>query len=45
MAPCFFAKQVSIDSIVEEATAYDLDNLREGLARFHGDNVGVIFRG
>ncbi len=45
MAPHFFAEQVSIDSIAEAKTAYDTGNLREGLARYHGDNVDVAFRG
>ncbi|MYH89737.1 MAG: alpha/beta hydrolase [Gammaproteobacteria bacterium] len=45
MGPHFFAEPVSIRSIAEAKTAYETGTLREGLAKYHGDNVDCAFRG
>lgn len=45
MAPHVFAEQISIDSIEKAKTAYETGTLRDGLARYHGDNVDVAFWG
>ena len=45
MAPHFFTEQVSIDAIAGAKSAFETGNLREGLARYHGDNVDCAFWG
>ena len=45
MAPHFFAEELSIRSIAEAKTAYETGTLRDGLAKYHGDNVDCAFRG
>jgi pimeloyl-ACP methyl ester carboxylesterase len=45
LAPHFFVENVSITSIAAAREAYEHGNLRARLARYHGDNVDVAFRG
>lgn len=45
MAPHVFNEQLCVDSIAAAREAYATGNLRQGLARYHGDNVDVAFRG
>jgi pimeloyl-ACP methyl ester carboxylesterase len=45
MAPHFFVEDISIKSIEAARVAYDTGDLRARLARHHGDNVDVAFRG
>jgi len=43
MAPHFFVEDLSIRSIVAAKQAYEQGDLRERLARHHGDNVDTAF--
>jgi pimeloyl-ACP methyl ester carboxylesterase len=45
MAPHFFVEDISVASIAAAKVAYDTGDLRARLARHHGDNVDVAFRG
>lgn len=45
MAPHFFCEDISVASIAEAKGAYEKTDLRERLARYHGDNVDVAFWG
>jgi len=45
MAPHFFVEDISIRSIAAAKEAYEKGDLRARLARYHGDNVDVAFRG
>lgn len=45
IAPHFFNEEVSVRSIAAAREAYETSDLRERLARYHGDNVDVAFRG
>jgi pimeloyl-ACP methyl ester carboxylesterase len=45
LAPHFFVEDISIKSIAEAKDAYEKGDLRARLARHHGDNVDVAFRG
>jgi len=45
MAPHVFVEDISVSSIAEAKTAYEQGDLRDRLARWHGDNVDVAFRG
>lgn len=45
MAPHFFVEEMGIDSIAKARVAYETTDLRERLARHHGDNVDTAFRG
>lgn len=45
MAPHFFVEDISVESIEAAKAAYDSGDLRTHLARHHGDNVDVTFRG
>ena len=45
MAPHFFVEDISVASIAAAKVAYDKGDLRARLARHHGDNVDVAFRG
>jgi pimeloyl-ACP methyl ester carboxylesterase len=45
MAPHFFCEELSIRSIAAAKEAYETTDLRARLARYHGDNVDVAFRG
>lgn len=45
MAPHVFNEQRAVDSIRKTQAAYESGTLREGLARYHGDNVDVAFWG
>ena len=45
MAPHFFVEDISVESIEAAKAAYDSGDLRAPLARHHGDNVDVTFRG
>lgn len=45
MAPHVFNEQHCVDSIRQAKTAYETGQLREGLSRYHGDNVDVAFWG
>jgi pimeloyl-ACP methyl ester carboxylesterase len=45
LAPHFFVEAISIKSIAAAKDAYDNGDLRARLARYHGDNVDVAFRG
>lgn len=45
IAPHVFVEQITTDSIREAKVAYETTDLREGLARYHGDNVDMAFRG
>lgn len=40
-----FIEQISVDSIEAARIAYDTGDLREKLARYHGENVDCAFRG
>jgi len=44
-APHVFVEDVSVESIAGMRAAYESSDLRAKLARFHGDNVDVAFRG
>lgn len=44
-APHVFVEDLSITSIARAKVAYETTDLRAKLARFHGDNVDVAFRG
>jgi len=44
-APHVFVEDVSIASIAKAREAYEKGDLREKLARYHGDNVDGAFRG
>jgi pimeloyl-ACP methyl ester carboxylesterase len=45
MAPHFFVEDISIKSIAAAKDAYETGDLRARLARHHGHNVDVAFRG
>src|SRR5690606_36275984 len=45
MAPHFFVEDISIKSIAAAKVAYETGDLRVRLARHHGENVDVAFRG
>jgi pimeloyl-ACP methyl ester carboxylesterase len=45
MAPHFFVEDISIRSIAAAQEAYEKGELRSRLARHHGENVDVAFRG
>lgn len=45
LAPHFFAEQLSIRSIAEAKTAFETGTLRDGLAKYHYDNVDCAFWG
>jgi pimeloyl-ACP methyl ester carboxylesterase len=45
MAPHFFVEDISIRSIAAARDAYESGDLRARLARHHGENVDVAFRG
>jgi pimeloyl-ACP methyl ester carboxylesterase len=45
MAPHFFCEDISVRSIADAKEAYEKTDLRERLARYHGDNVDVAFWG
>ena len=45
LAPHFFVEDISIASIAAAKTAYEHGDMRARLARYHGDNVDVAFRG
>ena len=45
MAPHFFVEDISIKSIAEAKLAYEQDDLRARLARYHGENVDTAFWG
>jgi len=45
LAPHVFVEQVAIDSIRQARTAFDEEDLRERLERYHGDNADHAFRG
>jgi pimeloyl-ACP methyl ester carboxylesterase len=45
LAPHFFVEDISITSIAAAKEAYETGDLRSRLARYHGDNVDVAFRG
>ncbi len=45
MAPHFFTEESGLASILAARTAFENDELRERLARFHGDNVDCAFKG
>src|SRR5690606_39788550 len=45
LAPHFFVEDISIRSIAAAKEAYETGDLRARLARHHGDNVDVAFRG
>jgi pimeloyl-ACP methyl ester carboxylesterase len=45
MAPHFFVEDVTLDSIAAAKIAYECGDLRARLARYHGANVDVAFRG
>src|SRR5262245_55997762 len=45
LAPHFFVEDVSVRSIAEAKTAYEQADLRDRLARYHGDNVDNAFWG
>jgi len=45
MAPHFFCEDVSVASIAAARKAWDEGNLREKLARYHGENVDCAFLG
>jgi pimeloyl-ACP methyl ester carboxylesterase len=45
LAPHFFVEDISIKSIAEAKVAYETGDLRARLARHHGGNVDVAFRG
>ncbi|NOY13828.1 MAG: alpha/beta hydrolase [Deltaproteobacteria bacterium] len=45
MAPHVFVEELTLASIRAAGTAYETSNLRERLARYHGDNVDCAFLG
>jgi pimeloyl-ACP methyl ester carboxylesterase len=45
IAPHFFVEDLSIRSIEQARVAYETEDLRERLARYHGANVDCAFRG
>lgn len=45
LAPHVFNEQISVDSIRQAREAFENGQLRDGLARYHGDNVDVAFWG
>ena len=45
LAPHFFVEDISVRSIAEAKAAYEQGDLRERLARYHGDNVDNAFWG
>jgi pimeloyl-ACP methyl ester carboxylesterase len=45
MAPHFFCEDLSVESIAAAKDAYQTTDLRERLARYHGDNVDGAFWG
>jgi len=45
LAPHVLVEQVAIDSIRQARTAFNEEDLRERLERYHGDNVDHAFRG
>jgi pimeloyl-ACP methyl ester carboxylesterase len=45
MAPHFFTEDMAIAAIAETKTAYEQGDLRERLAKHHGDNVDCAFWG
>lgn len=45
MAPHVFAEELSLDSIRQARVAYEEGDLRQRLARYHGDNVDHAFPG
>ncbi len=45
MAPHVFNEDVCVTAIEQARKAYEQGNLRAGLAKYHGDNVDVAFRG
>jgi pimeloyl-ACP methyl ester carboxylesterase len=45
MAPHFFCEDISVRSIADAKAAFEKTDLRERLARYHGDNVDVAFWG
>lgn len=45
MAPHFFCEDISVESIAAAKEAYETTDLRQRLARYHGDNVDVAFWG
>lgn len=45
LAPHFFTEDSGIEAIAEARTTFENSNLRERLARHHGDNVDVAFWG
>ncbi len=44
-APHVFVEDISVASIARMKVAYETRDLRARLARFHGDNVDIAFRG
>ncbi len=45
MAAHIFNEEITVNSIAEAKVAYDTSDLRQGLAKYHGDNVDCAFRG
>ncbi|MEA2977310.1 MAG: hypothetical protein QOF19_2830 [Alphaproteobacteria bacterium] len=45
LAPHFFCEDICVRSIADAKEAYEKTDLRERLARYHGDNVDVAFWG
>jgi pimeloyl-ACP methyl ester carboxylesterase len=45
MAPHFFTEDLGLQAIARAKTAYDSQNLRERLRKYHGANVDCAFRG
>ena len=45
MAPHFFCEDLSVESIAAAKQAYETTDLRQRLARYHGNNVDVAFWG
>ena len=45
MAPHFFTEESGLASILASRTAFESDDLRERLERYHGDNVDCAFNG
>jgi len=44
-APHFFVEDLGVESIAAAKLAYDSGTLKQGLAKYHGDNVECAFRG
>jgi pimeloyl-ACP methyl ester carboxylesterase len=44
-APHFFVEDISVESIAAAKKAYDGSDLKQRLAKYHGDNVECAFRG